>query len=494
MLAEQVEQARDGELLHGYQLNDVYIETLRSYRQMFNQTKPDHPFSTLSDVEFLRSIGGWATDRISGDEGLTRAGLLMFGKMSSILEAIPHYVVDYREVPDPRSEQRWTDRLTTDGSWSGNLFDFYRLVIVKLTSGLKVPFILDHNNRRDQTAVHEALREALINTIIHADYSDRVSVLVIKRPDLFGFRNPGVMRLPVDVALQGGNSDCRNRNLQKMFQLAGLAEQAGSGIPKIWRNWDSQHYRKPSLKERLDPDQTILSLRTVSLLPEAALTELDRRFGETWRTLSETQRLALTTVCVEGAVDHSRLKTITAEHSTDITKALTGLVKDGYLESNGVARHTSYSFVGARAKMRVLEDFDLLKGFFPNSEQMSLNFEQTALNSEQITPNSEQITPSSEQITPSSEQIASGTDNTALADKLAQQIKNSSKVTQQTMRTAILEICRADYVTLKDLADRLGRSPDTLRVHHLNGMVKSGELSYKHTDSPNHPGQAYKTV
>lgn len=427
------------------------------------------------------------TDRSSGDEGLTRAGLLMFGKMSSILEAIPHYVVDYIEVPDPRSDQRWTDRLTTDGSWSGNLFDFYRLVIQKLMSGLKVPFVLDHNNRRDQTTVHEALREALINTIIHADYSDRVSVLVVKRPDLFGFRNPGAMRLPVEVALQGGNSDCRNRNLQKMFQLAGLAEQAGSGIPKIWRNWDSQHYRTPSLKERLDPDQTILSLRTVSLLPEAALTELDRRFGETWRTLSETQRLALTTVCVEGVVDHSRLKSITAEHSSDITKALTGLVKDGYLESNGVARNTFYSFVGARPKMNALEDFDLLKGFFHSSEQM-------ALNSEQMTANSEQIAPSSEQTGLSSEQMTSTSQNISLADKLADQVKNRSKVTQQTMKTAILEICSTDYVTLKDLADRLGRSPDTLRVHHLNDMVKSGELRYKHSDSPNHPGQAYKTV
>lgn len=164
--------------------------------------------------------------------------------------------------------------------------------------------------------------------LIHAYYSDRVSVLVVKRPDLFGFRNPGVMRLPVEVALLGGNSDCRNRNLQKMFQLAGLAEQAGSGIPKIWRNWDSQHYRKPSLKERVDQNQTILSLRTVSLLPESALAELDRRFGAQWRTLSEIQRLALSTVCVEGVVDHSRLKSITAEHSIDITKALSDLVRD----------------------------------------------------------------------------------------------------------------------------------------------------------------------
>ncbi len=56
--------------------------------------------------------------------------------------------------------------------------------------------------------------------------------LVIKRPDMFGFRNPGELRLPLSVVLAGGTSDCRNRSLQKMFQMVGAAEQAGSGFPK----------------------------------------------------------------------------------------------------------------------------------------------------------------------------------------------------------------------------------------------------------------------
>ena len=358
------------------------------------------------------------------------------------------------------------------------MFDFYRLVIVKLTSGLKVPFMLDDNRRRDQTVVHEALREALVNTIIHADYSNRLSVLVVKRPDLFGFRNPGVMRLPVEIALQGGNSDCRNRNLQKMFQLAGLAEQAGSGIPKIWRNWDSQHYRKPSIKERIEPDQTILSLRTVSLLPETALTELDRRFGSAWRSLGEIQRLALSTVCVEGFVDHARLRTITSEHSSDITKALSGLVKEGLLESSGVARSTYYYFVGAKPKMELLDDFGGLKAGFSNSEQ--------------IASNSEQVARRSEQMSSSSEQIDNRSEHYEAAALMADNVKNRSKVAQQAMRNAILALCRFEYVTLKDLAEKLGRSADTLRVHHLNDMIKSGELAYKYADAPNHPSQAYK--
>ena len=56
------------------------------------------------------------------------------------------------------------DRLYPDGSWSGNLFEFFRRVYRKLTADLKVPFALKEGQRQDDTPVHEALREALVNT------------------------------------------------------------------------------------------------------------------------------------------------------------------------------------------------------------------------------------------------------------------------------------------------------------------------------------------
>lgn len=162
---------------------------------------------------------------------MTLAGLLMFGRLNAIYEAVPNYILDYQERDAPKAERRWIDRVTTDGSWSGNLFDFYTKVFSKLTSDLKVPFRNESGVRKQLTPVHEALQEALVNTLIHADYGGRVGVLVVKRPDMFGFRNPGLMRVPIETAKRGGVSDCPNRFLQKMFQLAGAGDQAGSGVP-----------------------------------------------------------------------------------------------------------------------------------------------------------------------------------------------------------------------------------------------------------------------
>jgi predicted HTH transcriptional regulator len=54
-----------------------------------------------------------------------------------------------------------------------------------------------------------------VNTLVHADYTDRASILVVKDPAGFVFRNPGGMRVPAEQALRGGESDCRNRTLHK---------------------------------------------------------------------------------------------------------------------------------------------------------------------------------------------------------------------------------------------------------------------------------------
>jgi len=257
MLADQVEDARDTKLIENYSFSDLTLPTFQAYRNAFKSVKPDHPWVDVDNDEFLQNIGGWTMNRETKREGLTLAGLLMFGKLRSILDVVPNYVVDYQERPSDAnldSDRRWIDRVTTDGSWSGNLYDFYRTSIQRLARDLKVPFRLKGITRIDDTPVHEAVREALVNMIIHADFTGRVSLYVIKRQDMFGFRNPGLMRVPINQAIRGGISDCRNRNLQKMFQLVGLGEQAGSGLPKVYRNWKKQHWRRPELVEQLEPD------------------------------------------------------------------------------------------------------------------------------------------------------------------------------------------------------------------------------------------------
>ena len=82
------------------------------------------------NLEFLRCIGACARDEV-GNEGITEAGLLMFGKYVDILAQFPHYMVDFREYEDTDGPD-WIDRVVPDGSRAGNIFEFFNLVLPKL--------------------------------------------------------------------------------------------------------------------------------------------------------------------------------------------------------------------------------------------------------------------------------------------------------------------------------------------------------------------------
>ena len=179
--------------------------------------------------------------------------------------------------------------------------------------------------------MHVALREALANVLVHADYSERASVLVVKRPDMFGFRNPGLMRIPRDIAIHGGEHDCRNRTLHKMFRLVGVGEQAGSGIPKIYDGWAGQHWRAPALYERMEPyNQTLLELRMVDLLPEDLLAGLRKTFGAGFDALQRNERLTLAAAASEKTVTHARVIEMTGLHPVDATRLLQSLVRKAF--------------------------------------------------------------------------------------------------------------------------------------------------------------------
>lgn len=126
---------------------------------------------------------------------------------------------------------------------------------------------MDGITRVDDTPVHKALREALANCLVNADYYGRRGVVIIKKPKLITMANPGNMRIELDTAVSGGVSDPRNSTLLKMFNFIDIGERAGSGIPNIYSVWKAEGWASPSYDEQMNPDRTILSL---PLSPEKA--------------------------------------------------------------------------------------------------------------------------------------------------------------------------------------------------------------------------------
>ena len=473
LLAERVEDSRDERVLKGFDFSDLDMDTVAAYRNRFAAVRPGHVWTDLPLPEFLERVGAWGKNRDEGYPGLRLAGLLMFGRAEVIRDALPHYMVDFQERSEARAEKRWIDRLVPDGSWSGNVYDFFRKVYQRLTADLKVPFQLREGQRRDDTPVHEALREALVNTLIHADYSGRASVLVVKRPDMFGFRNPGHMRIPPALAVLGGNSDCRNRRLQTLFQLVGYGDHAGSGLPKIYKNWAGQHWRRPVLYELAEPEQTLMELRMSSLVPEQAVAELEGHLGSRFRALPELARLALITTCTEGSVNHARLREISTVHPADITKMLAGLVRDGLLVSDGAGRGMVY-FLPWQKQCAIL--------LFDAGDQLR------EADSPVISPELSAITP--ELTAPHLDWSALLPELQTMLVEMALPVSKRTRVPPSVLQETVLRLCGGRYLGLRVLAKVLQRDPDDLRKRTLIPMVKAGALKTAFT-ALNDPRQAY---
>jgi ATP-dependent DNA helicase RecG len=500
MLAEQQHDSLDDELLPNYGMADLDGGTLKIYRQTHTNLNPGHVWSGLDDVEFLRAVGGWKRDRETGREGLTKAGLLMFGAHRSIREVFPNFFLDYMERPESKSDKRWIDRVTFDGTWSGNLYSFYLKVYPKLTADLKVTFRIVDGLRQEDSPVHVALREALANTLVHADYRDRAKIYVVKRPDMFGFLNPGLMRIPIETAVEGYESDCRNRTLHEMFRFVNIGEQAGTGIQKILSGWASNHWRKPLIREELEPNnRTVLELHMLDLFDPGILDGLRISYGTVFDDLERNAQLALAIILSEGRLTHGRLCELSNLHPSDVSKVLRLLVDKDLLSLTGSGRGAVYRFTQVDA----ISPDDVF-GYASST----------------ISESSSTISRPSSTISGPSSTISGGEESQnrdemgrLISDKfhlpfvdsiealapefrvglelMAELPRSKGRMVRKEFEDLIVRVCDGHFITISTLAGILNRGERTLRQDYLSKLCKEQRLRRAFPDTPNHEKQAY---
>lgn len=488
MIADAVADARDSDILDDFTINDLDPDSLRAFRNDFAASKPRHPYLTFDVKDLLEHLGGWKVDRKTKREGLTLAGLLMFGKWKSIREALPHYAVDYQDRTHLVHDQRWSDRLIPDGTWSGNLYDFYRRVYSKLVTDLATPFQMSNDAKRvDETDVHIAIREALINTLVHGDYSLTTGILIVKNSSGFHFRNPGVSRVPIEQVYQGGVSDCRNPSLQLMFQMVGGAEKAGSGFPKIRHAWEKQHWRRPAFSERPSPQVVELELFTVGLYPEWVTSHLVKLFGDRFKQLPPQERSILATAVYERKITNQRLQQLLDLHPTDVTRLLSNLIDLGMLTRKRVSSWYEYEIAqgdGARNETAVVQQQSLFPALMPSEERGTAKTKsprsQGRKGSQGVARGhkgsqgelaSEPITPPM----PAKTKVVSG----------------YSTVTGNPIPTAVLEMC-LEPKSAAELASVFELNPTYLKQRYLSMLVKTNHLEY--TSAATAPDVKYRTT
>lgn len=459
----------DSRILEGFSFErDIDMDSLRKYRQIFTNRQPAHAWSSCSDVDFLRKLGGIRFDRREQKEGLTLAGMLMFGKFSSITDpyCCPAFFPDYRES-EPGSGKRWTDRICFDGTWEMNLFNFYMKVYNKLISSIPKPFALKDGVRIEESPMHIAIREAFVNCLIHCDYTTDSNIIVLNEGTRYVFSNPGSLLITIDQYRRGGESVCRNKSLQLMFMEIGAAEKAGSGADKIYEGWKSSNYSKPFLE--LKDNKVVLELPFVSMLSTEVLDELKKVFGPGITDIDHNKLLVLAACAGEARISNADLQKVLDMHRSDITVLLKEMVGEKLLTATGIGKGTKYALYKELNATSVISNnatsSDAYSGtLFPIEEDDS------------------------------EDNGTSGISTNASSDISSSDTSSKTNIRTEKIHSAVLDFCAEDFKSLADIAKGVNRTKGHLKRQVIPALLQSGRLVRKYPDVPNHPEQQYKTV
>lgn len=447
---------QDSRILTNYSIDDIDTLSLKQYRQYFTSRQPAHPWLALTDIELLEKLGGYRKDRELNMEGFTLAGILMFGKTESITDpaCVADYFPDFREYLGDEGMTRWSDRICPDGTWEANLFQFYRRVYNRLITILPRPFRLEQGIRQDDLPTHVAIREALVNTLIHCDYSEKGSIVIEQRRNKLLFRNPGTLLISRNQYYNGGESICRNKSLQKMFMMIGFSEKAGSGVNKIMQGWQTASWTSPYVNELSRPDRVELILPLVSLFPEDVHKALIQSFGSgRINSLKQESLLTLATCFAEGSTNNDRLQHLLNMHPSDITGMLRTLCTDGFLISDGKGRGTTYQV----------------------NMQLGKN----------VASSGDNVASSENNVASSKTNVASSEDNVASNFK-------KKRLPYEEITKLICSVA-TDYLFLEEIATAVGRNVRYLNNKIIPRMIEEQKLERLYPNIPNHPKQKYKT-
>jgi ATP-dependent DNA helicase RecG len=184
----------------------------------------------------------------------------------------------------------------------------------------------------------EALREALINALVHRDYSFSSSTLISIFDDRIEFVSVG--GLPKGVSMDDillGLSVLRNENLANVFYRLRLIEAYGMGIPKIMRSYDSCK-RKPELQATSNAFKVTLPNRNID----------SRETTNNEAVLTENEEKVIALLNKQGEIVRKDVETALAVSQAMAVRILRGLLDKGAIRAIGRGKKTRYGKANER--------------------------------------------------------------------------------------------------------------------------------------------------
>ena len=324
----------DTRLLKGYCLDDLDKSALVEFRGKVSAIFPDKGHDDMGCEDFLVETGFYGRVGAGEDYAPTIGCLMLFGKYNAIKEVVPSYSIDY--IRYYGAMDACVDLLSTElpNSREMNIFNFYNMVYSKLEALDQSRFILGEDMVRIDPSLKPALREALVNTLSHADYTiPRGSVKIMAYDDRYVFQNPGCMLIRPEDFFVGGQSEIRNEIIMKCFRMLHLSERQGMGGSGIFKVTSDNKVRAP----RIDTNLMATEL-TIWKVDIAEYPDLGEREKAVLRYIAKTGREVKSKELLERFPEYKR---------DSLYAGLSVLQEKGMIQKKGASVSTSYVFCPA---------------------------------------------------------------------------------------------------------------------------------------------------
>lgn len=190
-----------------------------------------------------------------------------------------------------------------------------------------------------------AIREALLNLLVHRDYSFSASSLISIYDDRIEFVSIGGLLTEIELEdIMAGISICRNQNLANLFYRLHLIEAYGTGLTKIMEAYDSS-LKKPILSTTKNSfkitlpninakDETNFASKISDNITVSFISELGR-----------DEEQVLDYIKKHGSITRPKAEQLLGTSPSTASRLIRKMVQSGLLLQHGKARNVYYTLV-----------------------------------------------------------------------------------------------------------------------------------------------------
>ncbi len=222
-------------------LNDLDENLINKARKLAVNQNPSHPWKEMTNLELLKSAKLYSKDYQTNKEGITLAGILLFGKEETILSVLPHHKTDLilRKINLDRYDDRDDVRI--------NLIDSYERIIAFGEKHLADPFYLEGTQRL--SVRNKILREIASNILMHREFTNPFPAKFIIEKNQIKTENANKLHGHGKINPNNFSPYPKNPTIARVFKEIGFADELGSGIRNLTKYVKIYSNKEPELIE-----------------------------------------------------------------------------------------------------------------------------------------------------------------------------------------------------------------------------------------------------